>query len=112
MPLRENEPVHYRPKDGGSRKTKGDWRAEYWAYIRHETTPDGIVGEPVHRWRAYNRPHYHIHSGDRYDMEYLMRNLRAAHLDNTRRFPGIDVKQFTLRMRNVRTGDIIMADVL
>jgi hypothetical protein len=65
------------------------------------------VGEPIYRWRGYNRPHHHIHSGDKYAFEYLAPNLKAANLDQ-----GHADSAKILRMRNTETGDIIMAAVL
>lgn len=80
----------------------GPWRAEYWAYVRHKQDENGVPTEKVYGWRGYNRPHHHIHKGDCYALEYLAPNLKAANTDSV----------YPLRMRNVETGDIIMADIL
>lgn len=84
--------------------TLGDWVAEYFTTrtIRRQfRTP---------AWRRYNRPHHHIHGADTgYAFEYLAPNLKAANLNQgSREAP----KRYPLRMRNVKTGDVILADVL
>jgi hypothetical protein len=96
MPCRHNE-----------KPVLGPWRAEYWAYVGHKQDENGVPTDPIRRWRAYNRPHHHIHSGDKYDFEYLAPNLKAANRDQ-----GHGRETFTLRMRNIETGDVIMADIL
>lgn len=88
-------------------QASGPWRAEYLAYIGNATLPDGRWGEKILRWRSYNRPHYHIHHGGRYTLECLAHNLKLANVDQDHLARG-----FTLRMRNVATNDIIMADIL
>jgi hypothetical protein len=94
MPMRKNEHPHL-----------GPWRAEYYAYVGHKQDENMVPTDPIYRWRAYNRPHHHIHSGDCYAFEYLAPNLKAANETSAR-------SSLVLRMRNVETGDIILADIL
>lgn len=86
---------------------RGPWRAEYYATVGYGVDQNMVPTEPIKKWRAYNRPHYHIHSGEKYAFEYLAPNLKEANKDQGHADHG-----FTLRMRNTETGDIIMAAVL
>lgn len=97
MPCRHNETP-----------TLGPWRAERWTRVRIWT----YEGGPSEKWawRSYNKPHNHIHSGERYAFEYLAPNLKAAHLDNVKHSARGEC--YILRMRNTETGDVILADIL
>lgn len=97
MPMRKNE----------KNVVFGPWKAEYWAWVKSEVI-DGEFVE-TYRWRNYNRPHHHIHNGVKYDFAYLAKNLKAANEDPP---GGSSWRRKILRMRNVKTGDFIPADIL
>lgn len=75
----------------------GDWIAEVHVRAYDPKGPD-----TKWRWLRYNLPRHHIHAGVGYDFEFLAQNMKAAR-ENARG---------TLRMRNKKTGDIIMVDIL
>ena len=96
MPMRKNEhPI------------LGPWKAERWTWINGNKWA----------WRNYNRPHHHIHSGEKYEFAYLAKNLKEASQNPTgiRDFWNGDrwvEKPFILRMRNVETGDVLPVAIL
>ena len=93
--------------------TPGEWCAEAYTRVRSagvehynsrtgERLPNPIEYPARFRWKKYNRPHHHIHPSARYELDFLAKNLKEAAKDDPK----------PLRMRNLVTGDIIMADIL
>jgi len=98
MPMRKNEKPVF-----------GPWKAERWTFSN--SCDNWVNGQPVYRWRNYNRPHHHIHSGEKYEFAYLAKNLKEANECPWDK-DWSDGKKPILRMRNVETGDILPADIL